>query len=242
MTEDHDLERGSGLSPGEGADESDLTVAPGSPQAPPQPAEPGRSSHRYLIGETLGEGGMAVVHLATDTELDRQVAVKRLRRQLAVRDDARQRFFAEARILAALDHPGTTAVFDAGQLPDGDHYYAMKRVTGRTLRELLDRRTAGELYDRASIAHFVEILVRVCQTMAAAHDRSIIHRDLKPDNIMVDELGVVYVMDWGLAKVLPEGNSSPSQSGRTQLGDVMGTPAYMSPEQASGAGRSEERV
>jgi len=200
------------------------------------------SNHRYLLGETLGEGGMAVVHTATDIQLQRVVAVKRLRHELVESVDARQRFFAEAEILASLDHPGTTAVFEAGRLPDGDCFYAMKRVQGQTLRELMDERINEDLLDRGNRAHFIEIFIRACQAVAAAHNQGIIHRDLKPENIMVDDLGVVYVMDWGLAKKLEEDpDTGQSDSERTRLGAVMGTPAYMSPEQASGHAATSDR-
>ena len=215
----------------------------------PQPGSPDRaareiSSSRYLIGETLGEGGMAVVHLATDTDLGRQVAVKRLRTELSENEEARERFFSEARILAGLEHPGTTAVFEAGQLQDGEFFYAMQRVHGRTLRELLDERIPEDLLDRGNRAQFIEIFIRACQAVGAAHKQGVIHRDLKPDNIMVDDLGVVYVMDWGLAKQLVEDeDGQQSDSNRTQLGAVMGTPAYMAPEQASGhAGTSDRQA
>jgi len=209
---------------------------------PHERVEGSPSSHRYLIGETLGEGGMAVVHTATDIHLQRLVAVKRLRPELVHQDEARQRFFAEAEILANLDHPGTTAVFEAGRLPDGDCFYSMKRVQGQTLRELMDERIQEDLLDRGNRAHFIEIFIRVCQAVAAAHNQSVIHRDLKPENIMVDDLGVVYVMDWGLAKKLvddPDGDQSDSE--RTRIGAVMGTPAYMAPEQASGHTGTSDR-
>ena len=200
------------------------------------------SSHRYLIGETLGEGGMAEVLHATDIQLNRPVAVKVLRTELAKREDARQRFFVEAEILAGLDHPGTTAVYDAGRLPDGDCFYSMKKVKGKTLRELMDERIPEDILDRANRAHFIEIFIRLCQAVAAAHKQGIIHRDLKPENIMVDDLGVVYVMDWGLAKrLVDEADPKQSDSARTHLGAVMGTPAYMSPEQASGHAAESDR-
>jgi len=209
---------------------------------PHERVEGSPSKHRYLLGETLGEGGMAVVHTATDIQLQRVVAVKRLRRELVERDEVRQRFFAEAEILASLDHPGTTAVFEAGLLPDGDCFYAMKRVQGQTLRELMDERIDEDLLDRGNRAHFIEIFIRACQAVAAAHNRGVIHRDLKPENIMVDDLGVVYVMDWGLAKKLEEDpDTNQSDSERTRLGAVMGTPAYMSPEQASGHAATSDR-
>jgi len=200
------------------------------------------SGSRFLIGGTLGEGGMAVVHEATDVQLNRPVAIKRMRSDLSHKEDARQRFFAEAEILAGLDHPGTTAVFEAGRLPDGDCFYAMKKVSGRTLGALLDERSDDQINDRAIRARLLEVFFRVCQTVASAHQQGVIHRDLKPANIMVDDLGVVYVMDWGLAKVLTEeADRSQSDSGRTRAGAVMGTPAYMSPEQASGNADTSDR-
>ena len=200
------------------------------------------SGDRYLIGETLGEGGMAIVHQATDVQLQRPVAVKRLRPEYAAQGDIRQRFFAEAEILANLDHPGTTSVFEAGLLPDGDCFYAMKKVRGKTLGELMQERIPDDLLDRSNRAHFIEIFIRVCQAVAAAHNQGVIHRDLKPENIMVDDLGVVYVMDWGLAKQLVEDDDGEqSDSQRTRLGAVMGTPAYMSPEQASGHAAESDR-
>ena len=210
-----------------------------------EPHERGEGSpvaHRFLIGKTLGEGGMAVVHEATDVQLNRPVAVKRMRSELVHRDEARQRFFAEAEILAGLDHPGTTSVFEAGRLPDGDCFYAMKKVSGRTLAALLAERGDDEINDRAVRARLLEIFFRVCQTVASAHQQGVIHRDLKPENIMVDDLGVVYVMDWGLAKVLvDDADGSQSDSGRTRVGAVMGTPAYMSPEQAAGNSATSDR-
>jgi serine/threonine protein kinase len=200
------------------------------------------SGNRYLIGETLGEGGMAVVQKATDVQLQRSVAVKRLRPEYAAQGDIRQRFFAEAEILASLDHPGTTSVFEAGLLPDGDCFYAMKKVRGKTLGELMAERIPDDLLDRSNRAQFVGIFSRACQAVAAAHDQGVIHRDLKPENIMVDDFGVVYVMDWGLAKQLVEDDDGKqSDSQRTRLGAVMGTPAYMSPEQASGHAAESDR-
>jgi hypothetical protein len=118
----------------------------------------------------------------------------------------------------------------------------MKKVRGRTLGAVLAERTDEQIDDRAVRARLLEIFFRVCQTVASAHNQGVIHRDLKPENIMVDDFGVVYVMDWGLAKQLEE-TADPGgfDSGRTRAGAVMGTPAYMSPEQASGHTDSSDR-
>ena len=208
----------------------------------PQERSDATTGHRYLIGEILGEGGMAIVQQATDIQLQRLVAVKRLRPEYASQTEIRHRFFAEAEILAGLDHPGTTSVFEAGLLPDGDCFYAMKKIHGKTLRQLMSERIPDDLLDRSNRARFVGLLGRVCEPVAAAHNQGVIHRDLKPENVMVDDVGVVYVMDWGLAKhLIEDDDGSPSDSGRTRLGAVMGTPAYMSPEQASGHAAESDR-
>lgn len=191
------------------------------------------TSSRFNLERPLGEGGMAVVSAARDTQLDREVAIKQLRPELADVSEARDRFVDEAKIMAALDHPGALPVYALGRISDGRPFYAMKRVRGRTLSELLTARTRNDVRSRHSLLHFVDLLERVCETVAAAHLQGVIHRDLKPENIMVDELGSVYVMDWGLAKRLPPPDS-PGESQRTRYGAVMGTPAYMSPEQAAG--------
>jgi hypothetical protein len=118
----------------------------------------------------------------------------------------------------------------------------MKKVKGKTLGELMKERIPDDYLDRSNRAQFIGIFGRACQAVAAAHDQGVIHRDLKPDNIMVDDFGVVYVMDWGLAKQLVEDDdSNQSDSQRTHLGAVMGTPAYMSPEQASGHAAESDR-
>jgi serine/threonine protein kinase len=187
---------------------------------------------QYDLGDPLGEGGVAIVYKATDRGLDRTVAVKCLRDELARRVDVRERFFDEARILGSLEHPGAIPIHQAGRLPDGRLYYSMKKVAGRTLQEMLAERTPEQVKDRQKLLLHVDLFARVCETMAAAHAERVIHRDLKPDNIMVDDFGAVYVMDWGLAKRLDDEDSR--ETSKTRVGAVIGTPAYMSPEQASG--------
>lgn len=201
-----------------------------------QPASPDDDGHdvihRFAEGRTIGEGGMATVVEARDARLDRTVALKRLKPELARHADIRGRFLDEARIQAHLQHPGTVPVFDVGRTPEGDLFYAMERIQGRTLDDLLRSRTDDEICQRSSVLHQVDIFERVCQAIAYAHDQNIIHRDLKPANIMVDRFASVRVMDWGLAKELPS-DGRVGSSPRTKAGMVMGTPGYMSPEQAT---------
>jgi tRNA A-37 threonylcarbamoyl transferase component Bud32 len=181
---------------------------------------------RYRLGAMLGEGGMAVVVEAEDINLKRTVAIKQLREGLRHDATSRRRFFAEAEILAGLDHAGVVAVHEAGLLDDGGPFYAMAKVKGPTLADLLSGDTAGGI--RVSMRH-VEIVQRAAETMGFAHARGLVHMDLKPLNIMVDDDGAVYVMDWGIARRV--GESAPGDRG-----SVVGTPSYMSPEVAAGRG------
>lgn len=181
-------------------------------------------SERYALGESLGAGGMGIVSVAEDRLLGRLVAVKRLRPELAADQVARRLLEEEAAVLATVEHSGTVPVYDAGTLESGEPYYAMKRVHGRTLQDLLAARGPAELRSRESLAHLVDVYERVCLTVAAAHGRGLIHRDIKPANVMIDDLGSVFLMDWGLAV----------RAGDAEARGVAGTPSYMSPEQARG--------
>ncbi len=249
MNDDRDKDPGGGEPKDEGSffesQTIDIPAREGTSDSPAEaqlPPVPDAAEERYRVLGSLGQGGMAVVELAIDNRLDRRVAVKRLRRELASKVEARERFFTEARILAGLDHPGAVPVYEAGCLPDGDHFYAMKRVTGRTLRDILGERIPDDLLDHRVKAGLTEVFLKVCQTVAAAHKKGVIHRDLKPENIMVDDLGVVFVMDWGLAKKLDdEKNGDSEASQRTRIGAVLGTPAYMAPEQAQGKAMEADR-
>lgn len=209
-------------------DESTI-VGPGSSPLP-DVAEPTHVSRdRYRLGATLGEGGMAIVVEAHDANLQRPVAIKQLRDELRDDPGARRRFFHEAEILAGLEHAGLVAVHEAGVFADGRPFYAMAKVRGRTLGDLLQDDQGAGL--RVSMRH-VEIVQRAAETMGFAHSRGLMHRDLKPDNLMVDEDGAVYVMDWGIA-----GRIGATSGER---GMVMGTPSYMSPEVASGRADSAD--
>src|SRR5215468_954325 len=202
-----------------------------------------------LFGE-VGRGGMGVVYRARDLAFDRDVAVKLLQDGFPADSPVARRFADEARITAQLQHPGIPAVYQVGGVPDGRPFLAMKLVKGRTLSALL-----GERPDPAADrGRFVAIFEHVCQAVAYAHSLRVIHRDLKPSNVMVGKFGEVQVMDWGLAKVLtargraggPPDTALETAAGtairpardadqETQAGSLLGTPAFMPPEQAIGA-------
>ena len=200
---------------------------------------------RYELLEEIGRGGIGTVHRAIDRQLDREVAIKVIRNLAS--GDALRRFSAEAKITAKLQHPGIPPVYDTGLLPDGRPFLAMKLVDGDTLTSLLSQRKDVKDDQPRLLAAFEDL----CQIIAYAHSHNIIHRDLKPDNLMVGPFNEVQVMDWGLAKWIddrespelePDGgnqDSSPSPTSwpigsDTRLGTVMGTPAYMPPEQVVG--------
>lgn len=175
---------------------------------------------RYAVERTLGKGGMATVELAEDTELRRKVAVKRLAASLAEDDVLQKRFFREARMAAALSHPNLVAVYDVGE-EDGIPYIVMEYVEGETLADLMAR--AGPLQpDRA-----VKLLLQVCAGLEHAHAAGLVHRDIKPRNLLVRSDGVVKIADFGIARMV--------QATRlTEVGTVLGTAAYLAPEQAAG--------
>ena len=219
----------------------------------------GRGNYQ-LMGE-IARGGMGVVLKGHDTDLGRDVAVKVLDARLAERMDVVQRFVEEAQIGGQLQHPGIVPVYDLGLMGDDRPYFTMKLVKGRTLATLL----ANRENPRSERARMIDIFESVCQTMAYAHSRGVIHRDLKPANIMVGAFGEVQVVDWGLAKVLARGGTADEKAAHqvhTQMtvletvrsegsgsgsesmfGSVLGTPAYMPPEQARGhVDRLDERA
>jgi len=221
-------------------------VAPGSDAAKLVPQ--GRGNYQ-LLGE-IARGGMGVILKGHDTDLGRDVAVKVLDQELAKRPAVVQRFVEEAQIGGQLQHPGIVPVYELGLMAGDVPYFTMKLVKGRTLAALLLlRKDSAE--DRGRL---LAIFESVCQTMAYAHSKGVLHRDLKPANVMVGAFGEVQVVDWGLAKVLRRGGvadekrakeslhtiietvrSGPGSSGSdSMVGSVMGTPAYMAPEQAQG--------
>ncbi|QEH36260.1 Serine/threonine-protein kinase PknB [Aquisphaera giovannonii] len=213
-------------------------------------AAPSGGAARYRVYEEIARGGMGVVHRGRDVELGRDVALKVLREEYGHRPEAVGRFVREAQIGGQLQHPGIVPVYEVGRLPDSRPFIAMKLVEGRTLAELLHERGAPS----GDLPRLLAIFQQVCQTMAYAHDCGAIHRDLKPANVMVGNFGEVQVMDWGLAKIVDEGGIAEAErsnrvrdksggvrtprgeagGGGSRAGSVLGTAAYMAPEQARG--------
>jgi serine/threonine-protein kinase len=221
--------------------------------APPSLPLPKQAGACRIVGE-VGRGGMGVILKGHDETLGRDLAVKVLRDEYRDRPEVVNRFLEEAQVSGQLQHPGVVPIHELGRFADGRPYFTMKLVQGRTLVELLAERT-DPVQDRP---RFLKIFEQVCQTIAYAHSKGVIHRDLKPANVMVGAFGEVQVMDWGLAKVLDrasrrhqpteaEGSAIQTvRSGHPELesraGAVVGTPAYMAPEQARGeVGRLDER-
>jgi eukaryotic-like serine/threonine-protein kinase len=196
---------------------------------------------QYQILELVGQGGMGEVFRVRDPQMDRMLAVKVLQAQQCG-SLGQARFLDEARLTGQLQHPGIPPVHGVGRGEDGRPYFVMKLIEGRNLGELLAERTSPS----EGLLRFVAIFAQICQTLAYAHARGVIHRDLKPANVMVGAFGEVQLMDWGLAKVLKGASSGTLDTDAqapgtarltedlTQVGTILGTPAYMAPEQARG--------
>jgi serine/threonine-protein kinase len=215
-------------------------------------AAPGSSkpARRYRILGPIGAGGMAEIRVARDEVLDRNVAIKILHADRRRDAAAIRRFVQEAKITGALDHPNIVPVHGLHLDPDGEASFTMKLVHGRTLKELLeDVRDMHEsdrpLDETHSLRGRLEAFARVCDAVEYAHRKGVVHRDLKPSNIMIGNFGEIYVMDWGIAKLVgrPDdvaelreelGLDEELMVARTAHGTVVGTPAYMAPEQARG--------
>lgn len=177
---------------------------------------------RYEIEKLIGEGGMANVYLARDTILDRKVAVKVLRGDLAGDEKFVRRFQREALSASSLSHPNIVEIYDVGE-DDGNFYIVMEYIEGKTLKQLIKKR--GVL----SLSETMDIMLQLLDALATAHDSYIIHRDIKPQNIMIKESGLVKITDFGIAMAL-------NNAQLTQTNSVMGSVHYLPPEQASGKG------
>ncbi len=236
-------------------DSGQATIPPGASQTADWGVGEATGDGRFRVVRPLAKGGIGLVSVAVDGELHREVALKEIRPEQADDPRSRARFLLEAEVTGRLEHPGIVPVYGLGTDAQGRPFYAMRLVRGDSLQEAIDRfhrddqnarREPGEraLALRGLLGRFVD----VCNAVAYAHARGVIHRDLKPSNILLGPYGETLVVDWGLAKVVGRDEPEPggpaaevtlqptsgSGSSETVPGSVIGTPAYMSPEQAEG--------
>lgn len=208
-----------------------------------------RSTVRFKRTKKIGEGGLGIVWLAQDQRLNRMVAIKQLKDVTLESPAARSRFHREAAITGRLEHPNIVPLYFYGdERGSGAPFYSMRFVGKRTLAQAIeehhDRVEAGQADRILGMHRLLSAFLDVCQAIAYAHSRGVVHRDLKPDNIALDNFGQVIVLDWGLAKLLEDGElmqqitisscENDGLLGSTMANDVVGTPLYMAPEQARG--------
>jgi serine/threonine-protein kinase len=216
--------------------EAETVVAPASLRAPSRGPEP--LGQRYQAGDVIGAGGMGEVRLMKDQWIGRDVALKTLHGDVAARADARNRFLREIRVQGQLEHPSIVPVYDLGESAAGELYFTMRRVRGVTLASVLDGLSKGDadLEKRFSRRKLLTAFSQICMVVHYAHSRGVIHRDLKPGNVMLGDFGEVYVLDWGIAKIVgvEDGDGLMEDHDSTGSGKVIGTLGYMPPEQATG--------
>src|SRR5262249_40481777 len=210
-----------------------------------------RGGSRFRVLRPHGRGGLGEVFVAHDRELHREVALKEIQERHADNPDSRARFLLEGEITGRLEHPNIVPVYSLGTYADGRPFYAMRFIQGDDLQDAIRRfhrpeADGGDLRQRnLALRQLLGRFVDVCNAIAYAHSRGVLHRDLKPGNILLGKYGETLVVDWGLAKALgkaegsqsieaPVAPISGSGSTPTQMGTAIGTPAYMSPEQAAG--------
>lgn len=212
-------------------------------------ARPAPQAHGSACFVRTREVGWGEVYLARDEELHREVALKEIQPDHADDPHSRARFVLEAEITGRLEHPGVVPVYSFGAYADGRPFYAMRLIKGVSFTEAIERfhaEATGGRFRSREFRGLLNRLIDVCNALEYAHSRGVLHRDLKPDNVMLGKYGETLVVDWGLAKILnrPDAHtrsdeptlqpSSGGDSGATQMGVVLGTPQYMSPEQAEG--------
>lgn len=185
---------------------------------------------KYPVAERIGEGGIGLVYRVSDPELGRDLAIKVMRSAHAGNAELVARFVEEARICSRLQHPGVVPVHELGRLEDGRPYFTMKIIDGHTLARLL--RDRGD--SRRDLRRYLDILERVCATLAYAHSHGTTHGDLTPRNVMVGAFGEVQVMDWGFARTAESAAARASTREGSSGSRIVGTPAYLAPEQARG--------
>jgi eukaryotic-like serine/threonine-protein kinase len=224
--------------------EEDASVVPQSTADLKREAE-----DRFRVLGRIGAGGMGAVYRVRDRNLLREAAMKVLNPSLATRPKYLQRFLGEAQIQAQLDHPNILPVHELAIDRDGTSYFTMRFVKGRTLAAWIrESASAGTL--RGALHEMLVAFAKICDAVAFAHSRGVIHCDIKPDNIIVEDFGAVYLMDWGLARLIGKSDAGKSAVGvspevwaAVSSGGVVGTPAFMAPEQARGeSDRLDERT
>ncbi|MEO2045876.1 MAG: serine/threonine-protein kinase [Pirellulales bacterium] len=203
---------------------------------------------RYTDFQPLAKGGAAILQTCKDHNLGRTVVMKTLHPHLASHDYQRARFLREARVTAQLQHPNTVPVYELGHDNGGNPYFTMKKISGETLRDILESQIAGnrEALETYNLDRQLGLLIQVCNALAYAHDHGVVHRDVKPENIQIGKFGEVMLLDWGVAKVwaMPEDHAQITMEHEelTAVGQRPGTPLYMSPEQVRGNGQIDERT
>ena len=228
-------------------DEGTVVAPPTGDEASPEQVEPLLSESspelssrpvlagRYRLGRRIGKGGMGEVMAARDEQVGRDVAIKRMR-AAAPNERAIQRFLREASIQGRLEHPTIVPVHEIGRDRDGLPFFVMKKLTGTTLGKIIGDPMERE---RVGLQRILRAFVEVCLAVEFAHVRGIVHRDLKPENILLGDFGEVYILDWGVAKLIGEddefGDLGSGGGDATAVGTAIGTPGYMAPEQLAGS-------
>jgi tetratricopeptide (TPR) repeat protein len=226
------------------------THPPGTVDAPPASGAdlaPVPAGERYQVVRLHARGGLGVVHLAEDAELHRPVALKTIQDEYAADPGARRRFWREAEVTARLQHPGIVPVYGLTADAAGRPAYAMRFIDGEPLSEAVRRfHAAGASYDSLALRQLLQHFVAACNAVAYAHSRGVVHRDLKPANVMLGRFGDTLVVDWGVARTIDRTETAKAEgeatvratadlaADGTLMGAAVGTPAYMSPEQAAG--------
>lgn len=216
-------------------------------EAPPELAgdspTPQELNERFRGLRPHAAGGLGRVSIAEDVPFNRMVAVKEMHGRFVTSEQHRERFLREAKITGQLEHPSIVPVYVMGQRENGEPYYVMRMIQGRSLLDAINelKTNTDKAYLTVDRRRLLRRFMDVCQAVEFAHSKGVIHRDIKPDNIMLGDYGETLLVDWGLAKQLGEeerpettDEATAGNSARTQTGTVMGTPAYMSPEQAAG--------
>jgi serine/threonine-protein kinase len=204
---------------------------------------------RYEAIGVLGRGGMGEVRLYKDRRIARYVAYKMLRGLVADEPSYRSRFLLEARVQGQLEHPSIVPVYDLGETEDGELYFSMKSVRGITLHQALESIRHGVSTAQYTRRRLLTAFGNVCQAVDFAHKRGVVHRDLKPQNVMLGDYGEVYVLDWGIAKVMHKDETPlvervevPPREQATRAGATLGTPKYMAPERKHGVANPQTDV